>query len=84
MQRSWSRQTTKGGEGRVVPVCAECVPYLKASLASSPSEYVFPRMSGKHRGEMLNPDTLDPPASSGGPSRLRGSLRVGATSAERG
>lgn len=45
----------------MVPVGAECVPFLRAAVAASPSELVFPRMSGARRGEMLDGDALDLP-----------------------
>ena len=48
VSRSWDRTTTKSGKGRVVPVGAECVPYLRAALDASPadSELVFPGPTG--------------------------------------
>lgn len=54
VRRSWARDTTKGGRARVVPVPAECVPFLRAVIAGSPSD-LFPGKDGKmlSRGKRL-------------------------------
>ncbi len=55
--RSWTRSMTKGGKARVVPVPAECVPFLRAAVTVSPSDLLFPRADGKMltRAKRLSP-----------------------------
>ncbi len=57
VRRSWSRETTKGGKARVVPVPAECVPFLRAALATSPDDLLFPTQDGRmiSRSKRLSP-----------------------------
>ena len=57
VRRSWARDTTKGGRARVVPVPAECIPFLRAAVAASPSDLLFPGEGGKMlgRGKRLTP-----------------------------
>jgi integrase len=44
--RSHERSTTKGGHQDGIPVATELVPFLKVTMASSPSELVFPKPDG--------------------------------------
>lgn len=46
VQRSYDRDTTKGGKGAAIPTAKELVPYLKAAIEASPTEYVFPGPDG--------------------------------------
>lgn len=39
---SWHRDVTKGGHEDVIPIAAECVPWLEQAMDASPSELVFP------------------------------------------
>ena len=57
VRRSWARDTTKGGRARVIPVPAECVPFLCAAAAASSSDLLFPGEGGKMlgRGKRLTP-----------------------------
>ncbi len=43
---SYDRETTKGGHADVIPIAAECVPFLNVAMQASPSELVFPRPDG--------------------------------------
>jgi integrase len=45
--RSGERDTTKGGHGDYIPINKELVPFLKAAIAASPSELLFPGPDGK-------------------------------------
>ncbi len=44
--RSYDRDTTKGGHADVIPIAKELIPYLKAALATSPSDLLFPAEDG--------------------------------------
>jgi integrase len=46
VQRSWERDTTKGGHADVIPLAAELLPSLRAAIDASPSALVFPRPGG--------------------------------------
>lgn len=46
VSRSYERETTKGGHADVIPIATELVPYLESALATSGSEFVFPRPNG--------------------------------------
>ncbi len=46
VQRSYDRDTTKGGRGEAIPIAKALVPYLKAAIEASSSEYVFPGPKG--------------------------------------
>ncbi len=46
VQRSYDRDTTKGGCGAAIPIAKELVPYLKTAIKRSTSEYVFPGPEG--------------------------------------
>jgi integrase len=47
VNRSYDRDTTKAGRAEAIPIAAELVPYLRAAIAASPSELVFPDPQGK-------------------------------------
>jgi len=47
VQRSYDRDTTKGGKGAAIPLATELVAYLETAMAASPSEYVFPGPDGR-------------------------------------
>jgi integrase len=55
VQSSWNRDSTKGGHADVIPLAAEVVPHLRASIDASPSEFVFPSPDGRmmSRGTQL-------------------------------
>jgi len=46
VQRSYDRDTTKGGHADVIPIAAELVPYLEQAISDSPSQFVFPASDG--------------------------------------
>ena len=46
VQRSYDRDTTKGGHADVIPIAAELVPYLEQAISDSPSRFVFPGLDG--------------------------------------
>ncbi len=46
VQRSWERDTTKGGHADVLPISAELLPFLEEAIRRSPSELVFPSEDG--------------------------------------
>ncbi len=52
--RSWSADSTKGREVRVIPVHPELLPYLRIASNQSPSELVFPRPDGSMHSEDIN------------------------------
>ncbi len=54
VQRSWESDKTKSGRARVVPVAAECLPFLRAAIERSPSDFVFPGPKGKQRSRKSN------------------------------
>jgi integrase len=47
VNRSYDRETTKGGHADAIPIAEELVPYLRAALKASPSDLVFPDPRGK-------------------------------------
>jgi integrase len=51
VQRSWRRDTTKGGHADVLPIPDGLVPWLKEAIEASPSELVFPRSNGQMMAE---------------------------------
>jgi integrase len=53
VNRSYDRDSTKGGKAEAVPVAEELVPYLEAAIEASPSDLVFPDLDG----EMLSRHT---------------------------
>ena len=52
VQRSYDRDTTKGGKGAAIPIAQELRPYLETAIKSSKSELVFTGANG----EMLSPN----------------------------
>jgi integrase len=46
VRRSHDRGTTKGDHADAIPIASELVPFLRAAVASSPSELVFPKADG--------------------------------------
>jgi integrase len=52
VQRSYDRDTTKGGKAAAIPIAQELRPYLETAMASSRSELVFTGIDG----EMLSPN----------------------------
>ena len=54
VHRSWESDKTKSGRARVVPVAAECLPFLRAAIGRSPSDFVFPGPKGKQRSRKSN------------------------------
>lgn len=53
VQRSWGRDTTKGGNASAIPIASLLVPYLEEAIESSPSELVFPAEGGRmHREDV--------------------------------
>ena len=44
--RSYDHDTTKGGHAESIPIAAELVPYLRAAIAASRSDLVFPAPDG--------------------------------------
>ena len=51
VERSYDRDTTKGGHADAIPIAAELRPYLEQAIAASPSELVFPKEDGTMRPE---------------------------------
>jgi len=50
VERSYDRDTTKGGHADVIPIARALVPYLEAAIDASPSALVFPAANGEmHR-----------------------------------
>jgi len=47
INRSYDRETTKGGKAEAIPIARELIPYLRAAFATSPSPLVFPDPSGR-------------------------------------
>ncbi len=47
--RSTGNDTTKGGHADLIPIADGLLPYLKAAIAASPSDLVFPGEKGKPR-----------------------------------
>lgn len=54
VRRSYGMDTTKGGRHDVLPLPAPLLPYLRAALNASPSDFVFPRSDGA-----MHTDELD-------------------------
>ncbi len=55
VRRSWDQETTKGRKDLVIPIIPDLVPYLRAAVASSSSQLVFPGPDGKSmRSENTN------------------------------
>ena len=54
VQRSWESDKTKSGRARVVPVARECLPFLRAAIERSASDFVFPGPKGKQRSRKSN------------------------------
>jgi integrase len=46
VNRSYDRETTKGGRAEAIPIAHELVPYLAAAIKISPSDLVFPGPQG--------------------------------------
>ena len=46
VQRSYHRDTTKGGHADVIPIALELMPYLQTAISASPSVLVFPAKDG--------------------------------------
>ena len=59
VERSYERDTTKGGHSDVIPIAAELEPYLRAALRASSSQLLFPRSDGSmHREDIHLEDKL--------------------------
>jgi integrase len=46
VSRSYDHDATKGGHAEAIPIAGELVPYLRAAIAASPSNLVFPDPDG--------------------------------------
>jgi integrase len=51
VDRSYERDTTKGGHADPIPIAKDLVPYLAAAMDSSPSDLVFPDEKGRMMSE---------------------------------
>ncbi len=54
VNRSYDRDTTKGGHADRIPVAAELFAYLKVAMALSPSNLVFPDPKGRMMSKEVN------------------------------
>lgn len=57
VERSYGRETTKGKHADTIPIADPLLPYLEHALEASPSELVFPRLTGRKRGQMRPEDS---------------------------
>src|ERR1700704_3510484 len=48
VERSYERDTTKGGHSDVIPIAAELEPYLRAALRGPSWHVLFPRPDGSN------------------------------------
>jgi integrase len=55
---SYDYDSSKGGHQDVIPMAEPLVPYLKAAVAASPSEYVFPAADGSMRTKEADPEKV--------------------------
>lgn len=53
--RSYDGETTKGRRAAVIPIAEPLMPYLKAAIDASPSEWVFPDAGGAMRIDASDP-----------------------------
>src|SRR5450631_2977587 len=47
VNRSYDRDTTKGGRAEAIPIALELMPYLRAAVKASPSDLLFPDPQGR-------------------------------------
>jgi integrase len=47
VNRSYDRDTTKGGRAEAIPIALELMPYLRAAVKASPSDLLFPDPHGR-------------------------------------
>ncbi len=58
VSRSYGYDTTKGGNADSIPIAEPLLPYLRAAVAESPSEYVFPAPDGSMRSKESDPHKI--------------------------
>jgi integrase len=56
--RSYDKETTKGGHADIIPIAKPLVPYLRAAMAASPSELLFPDAQGRMRSPEADPQKV--------------------------
>ena len=54
VRRSWDAETTKSRRDLVIPIAKDLMPYLRAAIASSDSELVFPNRDGRMHSRNLH------------------------------
>ncbi|RKH43178.1 hypothetical protein D7X12_14010 [Corallococcus sicarius] len=56
--RSYDKETTKGGHADIIPIAKPLVPYLRAAMAASPGELLFPDAQGRMRSPEADPQKV--------------------------
>lgn len=58
VQRSYDRDTTKGGHADVLPISEPLLPFIEEALRASPSPLLFPDRNGEMRSSEADPQKI--------------------------